>query len=72
MRNRKNVNKELVIGLALILAVAIAFAQVSKGLEEQLAGVRLGAPFIDYDEKGELKSTCLFKIYGMPDYIVGR
>jgi len=41
-------------------------------LEEQLAGVRLGAQFIDYDEEGRLKPDCLLAIYGMPDYIVGR
>jgi hypothetical protein len=38
-------------------------------LEEQLAGVRLGAPFIDYDEEGRLKPDCLLAIYGMPTYL---
>jgi hypothetical protein len=40
-------------------------------LEEQLAGVRLGAPFIDYDEEGRLKPDCLLAIYGMPTYLAG-
>ncbi len=58
------------LGLAIFLALNVAVTQ--RGLEEQLAGVRLGAPFIDYDEEGRLKPNCLFAIYGMPDYIVGR
>jgi hypothetical protein len=59
------------VGLALLLVSTLTFVQAQKGLEEQLAGVRLGAQFIDYDEEGRLKPDCLFAIYGMPDYIVG-
>jgi hypothetical protein len=60
------------VGLALLLVSTLTFVQAQKGLEEQLAGVRLGAQFIDYDEEGRLKPDCLLAIYGMPDYIVGR
>jgi hypothetical protein len=59
------------VGLALLLISTLTFVQAQKGLEEQLAGVRLGAQFIDYDEEGRLKPDCLLSIYGMPDYIVG-
>jgi len=59
------------VGLALLLVSTLTFVQAQKGLEEQLAGVRLGAQFIDYDEEGRLKPDCLLAIYGMPDYIIG-
>jgi hypothetical protein len=59
------------VGLALLLVSTLTFVQAQKGLEEQLAGVRLGAQFIDYDEEGGLKPDCLLAIYGMPDYIIG-
>ncbi len=58
--------------VVLLLLSTLAMTQSLKGLEEQLAGVRLGAPFIDYNEQGMLRADCLMKIYGMPDYIVGR
>jgi hypothetical protein len=56
------------VGLALFLVSPLAFVQAQRILEEQLAGVRLGAPFIDYDEEGRLKPDCLLAIYGMPTY----
>jgi hypothetical protein len=56
------------VGLALFLVSPLAFVQAQRVLEEQLAGVRLGAPFIDYDEEGRLKPDCLLAIYGMPTY----
>lgn len=56
--------------MAVLFVSAVGVTQ--RGLEEQLAGVRLGASFIDYDEQGNLKQNCLFAIYGMPDYIVGQ
>jgi hypothetical protein len=59
------------VGLALLLVSTLTFVQAQKGLEEQLAGVRLGAQLIDYDEEGRLKPDCLLAIYGMPDYIIG-
>jgi hypothetical protein len=66
------VKNRWLVGLALLLVSTLTFVQAQKGLEEQLAGVRLGAQFIDYDEEGRLKPDCLLAIYGMPDYIVGR
>ncbi|MFZ8854353.1 MAG: hypothetical protein ACO2PL_19940 [Armatimonadota bacterium] len=59
------------VGLALFLVSPLAFVQAQRILEEQLAGVRLGAPFIDYDEEGRLKPDCLLAIYGMPTYLAG-
>jgi hypothetical protein len=59
------------VGLALFLVSPLAFVQAQRVLEEQLAGVRLGAPFIDYDEEGRLKPDCLLAIYGMPTYLAG-
>jgi len=69
---KKKVTKNgWLVGVTLFLVSTLAFVQAQKGLEEQLAGVRLGAQFIDYDEQGRLKPDCLLAIYGMPDYIVG-
>jgi hypothetical protein len=65
------VKNRWLVGLALLLVSTLTFVQAQKGLEEQLAGVRLGAQFIDYDEEGRLKPDCLLAIYGMPDYIIG-
>jgi hypothetical protein len=69
---RKVVKSAWLVGVVLSLVGALAFVQAQKGLEEQLAGVRLGAQFIDYDDQGRLKPDCLLAIYGMPDYIIGR
>jgi len=69
---KKKVTKNgWLVGVTLFLVSTLAFVQAQKGLEEQLAGVRLEAQFIDYDEQGRLKPDCLLAIYGMPDYIVG-
>lgn len=65
-------DRKFVVVVFVLLMGTLAVTQALRGLEEQLAGVRLGASFIDYDEQGQLKPTCLLKIYGMPDYIVGR
>ncbi len=50
--------------------VFIATAQPRRTLEVQLAGVRLGAPVIDKDEAGNLKPTCLLRVWGLPDFII--
>lgn len=68
----KKVDVKMALTLIFAVFFVITIAVTQKGLEEQLGGVRLGAPFIDYEEEGNLKPTCLFAIYGMPDYIVGR
>jgi len=69
---REVVKNGWLVGVALLVVSTLAFVQAQKGLEEQLAGVRLGAQFIDYDDQGRLKPDCLLAIYGMPDYIIGR
>jgi hypothetical protein len=51
------------------LAVAVTIGIGQQALERQLAGVRLGAPVIAYDETGRLRSDCLLSIWGMPDYL---
>ncbi|MFA0769243.1 MAG: hypothetical protein OXFUSZZB_002571, partial [Candidatus Fervidibacter sp.] len=53
------------------LAVAVTIGIGQQALERQLAGVRLGAPVIAYDETGRLRSDCLLSIWGMPDYLAG-
>jgi len=50
--------------------VLIAAAQKQRRLEVQLAGIRLGSPVIDKDEVGNLKPTCLLRVWGLPDFII--
>ena len=59
--------------LALIAVGSVAFiaaAQKQRRLEVQLAGIRLGSPVIDKDEAGNLKPTCLLRVWGLPDFII--
>ncbi len=57
----------IITSVALCLVVG---AQPQRGLEVQLAGIRLGSPVIDRDEGGSLKPNCLLRVWGMPDFIV--
>ncbi|MFA0732018.1 MAG: hypothetical protein LKKZDAJK_000117 [Candidatus Fervidibacter sp.] len=49
----------------------MTFVGSQQALERQLAGVRLGAPVIAYDDTGRLRSDCLLSIWGMPDFLAG-
>ncbi len=58
----------------LLLTIAnfllLSNAQRQRKLEIQLAGIRLGSPVIDKDENGNLKPTCLLRVWGFPDLII--
>ncbi|MCS7186021.1 MAG: hypothetical protein RMK89_03600 [Armatimonadota bacterium] len=56
--------------IAIGSVVLLATAQKQRRLEVQLAGIRLGSPVIDKDENGNLKPTCLLRVWGLPDFII--
>jgi len=66
MRRQKFLLALIAVG-SIVLIVA---AQKQRRLEVQLAGIRLGSPVIDKDEVGNLKPTCLLRVWGLPDFII--
>lgn len=61
----------LVLNTVIIGSIALLVgAQKQRRLEVQLAGIRLGSPVIDKDENGNLKPTCLLRVWGLPDFII--
>mgnify|MGYP005849885435 CR=1 FL=1 len=66
MRRRMFLLTFIAVGIFALTAVG----QKQKRLEVQLAGIRLGSPVIDKDENGNLKPTCLLRVWGIPDFII--
>lgn len=60
----------LITLLVVVIWGILGVAQKQRRLEVQLAGIRLGSPVIDKDENGNLKPTCLLRVWGIPDFII--
>ncbi len=56
--------------LGMVMTSLWVGAQLRRQIEIQLAGVRLGSPVIDRDPEGNLRPSCLVRVWGMPDLIV--
>ncbi|MDT7898207.1 MAG: hypothetical protein RRB12_09615 [Armatimonadota bacterium] len=56
--------------LGMVMTSLWVGAQLRRQIEIQLAGVRLGSPIIDRDPEGNLRPSCLVRVWGMPDLIV--
>lgn len=60
----------VLLGIAVFAASVWVGAQQRRQIEIQLAGIRLGSPVIDRDPEGNLRPSCLMRVWGMPDLII--